>query len=156
MEIFSFAGFSKHVRIYLIFRKEVHDFFQVDSYVFFFGTKMHLWSSKLMFWINGDLVETFLTYCVTKIRFSIPNLTWLMSRIGGFGPFEACMSNFRHYNSYERTLTVVVHFSPIPWFKRGNMDTTTLVAPPTDGKSWTPQTQRGTKVNDHGKVIKRP
>ena len=42
LEIFSFAGFSKHVRIYLIFRKEVHDFFQSDSYVFFFGTKMHL------------------------------------------------------------------------------------------------------------------
>ena len=36
LEIFSFAGFSKHVRIYLIFRTKVHDFFQGDSYVFFF------------------------------------------------------------------------------------------------------------------------
>ena len=52
----------------------------------------------------------------------------------------------------KKILTVVVHFSPPRQSERQNLDAPPLLAPPTEGKTWTPETDGGgTKVNDHGK-----
>ena len=50
-------------------------------------------------------------------------------------------------------LTVVVYFSPFVNLRDKSWTSPPLLAPPSEGKTWTLETDEGTKVNDHGKSM---